>query len=227
MVDVLYEDNHLLVINKPPMLVTQGARPGEDSVVQQAADYLRKKYNKPGNVFVGVVSRLDARVSGVLVLARTSKAASRLSQQIRERSMDKIYLGMTSRPLPQAAGTLEDWLLKNEERQRVEVVGSANRERGAQQAILHYEQLFQWPAAIPASEPRWPLYRIHLVTGRKHQIRVQLAARQCPLLGDQKYGSREPFPVGIALHCATAGVEHPTRREKMEFTAPLPRHWFK
>ena len=220
---VLYEDNHLLVINKPAGLVTQGAGAGQESVVTRAADYLKKKYSKPGNVFVGVVNRLDALVTGVLVLARTSKAASRLSREFREQNPEKIYLGLVAGRLSPASGELQDWLLKNETRRRVECVDPDRP--GAKQAVLKYKLLESWNGQRLRLADRQSLIEICLVTGRKHQIRVQLASRGAPLLGDAKYGSRAPFSRGIALHCQRMSVKHPTRDEVLVFEAAVPKYW--
>ncbi|HUE70493.1 MAG TPA: RluA family pseudouridine synthase [Pirellulaceae bacterium] len=213
--DVLYEDNHLLVINKPAGLATQGVGDDEVSAVKLAKEYLKRKYQKPGNVFVGVVSRLDAQVSGVLVLARTSKAAARLSEQFRERQTRKIYWAVVDKPPKQSEATLTDWLKKDEKTQRM-VVTTAHA-IGAQKARLSYRELKRLAAGT--------LLEIELETGRKHQIRVQLAYHGTPILGDRKYGSRRPFPSGIALHARTLEIAHPVKKETLTFTAPLPKAW--
>ncbi len=216
---ILFEDNHLLVVNKPAGLATQGAAAGEPSLVAAAKEYLRQKYAKPGNVYLGVVSRLDRLVSGVIVLARTSKAADRLNQQFRGRDVRKIYWAVVSgRPAP-TSGQCTDWLAKDESQQRVRVVRETAPD--AQQAILSYRTL----AVVTAGA--W--LEVLLETGRKHQIRVQLAARGWPILGDRKYGSKEaPGPrEAIALHARRLELEHPVRHEPLDFTAPLPAWWKK
>jgi 23S rRNA pseudouridine1911/1915/1917 synthase len=213
--DVLYEDNHLLVINKPAGLVSQGATEDEPSAVKLAKEYLKRKYKKPGNVYVGVVSRLDAQVSGVLVLARTSKAAARLSEQFRERQTRKVYWAVVQKPPKEDAATLTDWLKKDEKTQKM-VVTTAHA-IGAQKARLSYRVLKRLPAGA--------LLEIELETGRKHQIRVQLAHLGCPILGDRKYGSRRHFSSGIALHARTLEIAHPVKKESLTFTAPLPKGW--
>ena len=213
--DVLYENNHLLVINKPAGLATQGVTDDEPSAVKLAKEYLKRKYKKPGNVYVGVVSRLDAAVSGVLVLARTSKAAARLSEQFRERQTRKIYWAVVDKPPKQNEGTLTDWLKKDEKTQRMVV--AITRTIGAQKACLSYRVLKRLPAGA--------LLEVELETGRKHQIRVQLAHHGCPILGDRKYGSRRPFTSGIALHARTLAIAHPVKKETLTFTAPLPSSW--
>lgn len=212
---MLYEDNHLLVINKPAGLVSQGATEDEPSAVKLAKEYLKRKYKKPGNVYVGVVSRLDAQVSGVLVLARTSKAAARLSEQFRERLARKVYWAIVDKPPKQNEATLTDWLRKDEKTQKM-VVTTAHA-IGAQKARLSYRVLRR---VAPGA-----LLEIELETGRKHQIRVQLAHLGSPILGDRKYGSRRPFPTGIALHARTLQIAHPVKKETLTLRAPLPTSW--
>jgi 23S rRNA pseudouridine1911/1915/1917 synthase len=217
--DVLYEDNHLLVVNKPAGLPTQGAAAGEDSLVVRAKEYLKRKYDKPGNVYVGVVSRLDALVTGVVVLARTSKAAARLSEQFREAEVAKTYWAVVE-GIPKASdATLVDWLAKDERQRKMVVVDSpADSASQGQEARLRFRQI----AALPG---RCPLLEVNLDTGRKHQIRVQLAHYGCPIVGDAKYGALRPFPEGIALHARRLVVIHPTLQTRLEFIAPLPESW--
>lgn len=211
---VLYEDNHLLVVNKPPGLVTQGAAEGERSLVNEARAYLKAKYQKPGNVYVGVVSRLDAPVSGVVVLARTSKAADRLTKQFRERETSKHYWALVSgSPAPQ--GELRDWLIKDERQQKVVVTVAETP--GAKEAMLRYR--------VRETIRGGAWLEIELITGRKHQIRVQLTARGWPVFGDAKYGSRVPFEQGIALHARTLELEHPVQKTQLSLTAPTPASW--
>jgi 23S rRNA pseudouridine1911/1915/1917 synthase len=212
---VVYEDNHLLVVNKPAGIATMGVTEDEPSFARQVKAYLKAKYNKPGNVYLGVVSRLDAAVSGVLVLARTSKAAARLSEQFRERETSKIYWAVAERLARSKSPQLVHWLKKDERQMRM-VVTAANTP-GAQKAILNYRPLQELSAGV--------LLEIELLTGRKHQIRLQLATVQAPILGDRKYGSHRPFPEGIALHSRQLTIEHPTKNEKLTFTAPLPAAW--
>lgn len=214
--DVLHEDNHLLVINKPAGLVTQGADAGAASVVTLAKDYLKEKYQKPGNVFLGVVSRLDALVSGVLVLARTSKGAARLTEQFQQGSVDKTYWALVDSPPRPASGELTHWVRKNDAVQRMEIVPRGTA--GAQEARLAYR--------ILGCELLGNLVEVRLLTGRKHQIRLQLGEIGCPILGDRKYGSRQPFlKDAIALHCVQLALDHPTTGERLEFRVPPPAAW--
>lgn len=213
---VLYEDNHLLVVDKPIGMSSQGAVPGEPSAVDWARHYLKQKFNKPGNVFVGVVSRLDRDVSGVLPLARTSKAAARLNEQFRERTVEKIYWALVEGS-PPAELRCVDRLALDERRVRMTTVEPDAAD--GQAAVLTLRSLRQLGGAT--------LVEIALETGRKHQIRVQLSERGWPVLGDRKYGSRREFPAGIALHARQVTFEHPTRREPVVVVAPCPPSWGK
>ncbi len=213
--DILYEDNHLLVINKGANLATMGAAPGAESLVALAKSFLKQKYQKPGNVYLGVVSRLDRMSTGVIVLARTSKAAARLSQQFRERSVSKTYWVLIPRPIHPEAGTLSDYLRKDESRQRMETCSEQHAE--AQFARLTYRML--------GSNPQATWLEIELETGRKHQIRVQLASRGYPILGDRKYDSQRSFKDGIALHSRRLILTHPTTKQQLQFEAPRPTSW--
>ena len=222
---VLYEDNHLLVLNKPIGMVSQGALPNEPSAVEWAKDYLKLKYAKPGNVFVGVVSRLDRDVSGVLVLARTSKGAARLNEQFRERTVEKTYWGAVawqpSATPPPDEGHCVDWLAEDADAGRMTTVDvdalSPGAKEDAQQASLRFRCLERAAAGA--------LLEVALETGRKHQIRVQLAARGWPIVGDRRYGSRRAFAEGIALHARSIRFRHPTRDETVTIEAPCPAAW--
>jgi 23S rRNA pseudouridine1911/1915/1917 synthase len=211
--DVLFEDNHLLVINKPVGLPTQGVVEGAASVVTAAKAYLKQKYKKTGNVYLGVVSRLDASVSGVIVLARTSKAAARLNEQFRERTAKKVYWAVVERSPAPPEGELTDWLKKDEKQQKMTVV--TRHTIGAQKAKLAYRTLHK--------QPQGCLLEVQLETGRKHQIRVQLAHLGCPILGDRKYGSKRRLPEGIALHAHTLEIAHPVSKAALHFAAPPPK----
>jgi 23S rRNA pseudouridine1911/1915/1917 synthase len=212
---ILYEDNHLLVVNKPAELATMGVGDSEPSLWRRACAYLKAKYAKPGNVYLGVVSRVDAAVTGAVVFARTSKAAARLSEQFREAAVGKVYWALVERPPDPPRGACTDWLLKDEPRRRMMLV--APTVPGAQEARLTYRVLEPLDTAT--------LVEVRLETGRKHQIRVQLAARGWHVLGDAKYGARTRFPRGIALHARRLVIEHPVRHERLEIVAPLPAYW--
>jgi len=214
---VLYEDNHLLVVAKPAGLLSQGDRTGDTTVLDLAAEYLRRRYHKPGKVYLGLVHRLDRPVSGVLVLARTSKAARRITAQIKSRSVEKRYSVVVEGRLREAAGRLEHYLVKRGEARRVGVFGQPVP--NGRRAELEYEVIETCPTAT--------LLDVRLLTGRSHQIRAQLAAIGHPILRDRRYGSSLPPGAGgwFALHAANFTLEHPTLGERMTFSAPLPEQW--
>ncbi|MGB1929709.1 MAG: RluA family pseudouridine synthase [Mariniblastus sp.] len=221
--NVLFEDNHLLVVNKPALLPTMGVKEGELSLLSQSRQYIKEKYDKPGNVYLGIVSRLDAFVSGVIVLAKTSKAAGRLSEQFRNRSANKTYWAIVPDALKQESGKLEDWVIKNESLHRMTVVPKGKKSpAGAKIARLNYKTL-----GIESTNRQAPtkLIEIKLETGRKHQIRVQLENAGASILGDRKYGSDLPFKRGIALHSRELSIEHPTKRVIQSFQAETPSWW--
>ena len=212
---ILYEDNHLLVVDKPPGLATMGVAAEIPSLLSEAKAYIKQQYQKPGNVYLGIVSRLDAPVTGVLVLARTSKAAARLTEQFRSKEVEKSYWALIEPKLQPAQATLQDWVRKDERHRRMHI--AAAETPGAKEAILSYRTL--------QSNRRSTLLEIDLQTGRKHQIRLQLSHQGHPILGDRKYGSAISFPAGIALHAHSLSFQHPVKNELLEFTAPLPAAW--
>ncbi len=220
---VIYTDNHLLVVDKPAGIATMGTPQDTTTIARQAALYLQQKYNKPGKAFVGVVSRIDRLVSGVLVLARTSKAASRISEQLRQQTVDKFYLAIVEGRWPTAANSagrwseIVDWVAKDDRAQRMRVVDSSHP--AAQQARLRVQ-----PLAISGDRS---LLKIELLTGRKHQIRLQLAEYGMPIWGDRKYGARSRFvrENAIALHCHQLVLNHPTTKQSMVFRASPAAHW--
>lgn len=185
------------------------------SLVKEAKQYLAEKYDKPGNVYLGVVSRLDAVVSGVVLLARTSKAAARLTEAFRSRTVDKSYLAVVSGVPDEEEATLEHYLRKDERQQKMHTTHAEMPD--AKLAKLSYRVL--------GNEKNTSLLEVKLETGRKHQIRVQLAKIGYPILGDRKYGSVMAFPVGIALHAYQLELEHPVRREPLNLQASLPPAW--
>ncbi len=211
----LYLDNHLLVVDKPAGLLTQADRTGDPDLVSLAKTYLKERFDKPGDVFVGLVHRLDRPTSGVVVHARTSKAAGRLSDQFRRRATEKRYLAVVAGQLADA-GEMVDGIDKGEGGS-VAVVPEGSP--GSQRAALRWRTL--------ARDARQSLVEVELLTGRKHQIRAQLAARGAPVLGDFRYGNQAPFDGGrgIALHAVRLTIQHPTKREPMTFTAPPRASW--
>lgn len=215
---IIFEDNHLLVVNKPADWVTQGAGDSQKSLLQAAKNYLKHKYSKPGNVYLGVVSRLDKPVTGAIVLARTSKAAARLSNQFRLRQIHKTYEALVAtRPNVELPAQLQltDFLRKNDARQRMEIC--SERDLHAKKAILSL--------TVVQKSANLLHLQVKLETGRKHQIRVQLANIDCPVVGDHKYNSSLTFSSGIALHSTSLAFEHPVQHEWLEFHAPHPPSW--
>lgn len=218
---VLYEDNHLLVVDKPAGLLVQGDRSGDETLLDRARSYLKQKYNKPGKVYIGLVHRLDRNVSGVVVLARTSKAAGRLSEQFRAGSPAKIYLAVVEGRLPEPEATLTAWLAPDGDARGVTCARFEPFE-GARESRLGYETLEQRRVAGRDCT----LVRIRLITGRRHQIRAQLALVGCPLLGDRKYGAGQALPDHrIALHAARLELTHPVGARPLAWEAPLPADW--
>lgn len=215
MLSVLYEDNHLLAVNKPAMLPTMGVAADEPSLLVEAKEYIRREYNKPGEVYLGIVSRLDAPVTGVVLIARTSKAAARLSAMFKERDVAKTYWALVEGRVEPANGTLVHHLRKDERHRKMHVTTASASD--AQRAELNYRTL----KFIKGNS----LLEIELLTGRKHQIRVQLADAFAPIVGDRKYGSRREFPHGIALHSRRLEIMHPVRKEPLVIEAPLPPSW--
>lgn len=227
--DILYEDNHCLAVAKPAGVPCAHFQGKEETLDRWVKAYLKEKYQKPGEVFLGIVHRLDKPVSGVMLFARTSKAAARLSEQFREGSIEKVYWAIVEGDVQAAAGSLEDWLRKDEERRRVEVVHP--REAGARQALLHFIRKGQHGGLT------W--LELRPQTGRTHQLRVQLAHHGHPIFGDARYGSIHTFGAAsspaapgsraavpaIALHARSLTFLHPIRYEPITLTAEVPKNW--
>ena len=216
LLEIIYEDNHLLVINKPAALPTMGVAADKPSVLSIAKQYIKEKNDKPGNVYLGVVSRLDAPVTGVLLMARTSKAASRLSEQFRKREVEKVYHAIVEGVPDERRATLQHWLRKDERHRRMHV--TMKDTETAQEAKLRFRVLRQLCGDLT-------LLEVHLETGRKHQIRVQLAAIGHAVVGDRKYKSGVRFRDGIALHSYRLKFMHPIKHEPLELTVPEPKSW--
>jgi 23S rRNA pseudouridine1911/1915/1917 synthase len=209
--DILYEDNHLIALVKPPGLATMGLPEGEETLLTQTKAYIKEKYAKPGEVYLGVVSRLDLPVSGVVLFARTSKAAARLNDQFRERSVKKTYAALVEGVITPPEAECVDRLCEDERHRKV--FRTQRRDEG-KEAKLRYRKLRQVHSCS--------LIEIQLETGRKHQIRAQLALRGFPIRGDFKYGAKMSFPHGIALYAWKLIFLHPVTKESIELTAPLP-----
>lgn len=205
---VLYEDNHIIVVEKPPNIPSQGDKTNDENMLDIIKGYIKEKYNKPGNVYVGLVHRLDRPVGGVMVFAKTSKAASRLSEQVRNKTFKKEYLAIVDGKLENKSGTLEDYLLKNEKNNMSKVV--PENTKNAKYAKLDYEVL-KYDSDINLS-----VLKVLLHTGRHHQIRVQLANCGHSICGDQKYGTRGRGKQ-ISLWAYSLTIVHPITKEKMKF----------
>jgi 23S rRNA pseudouridine1911/1915/1917 synthase len=211
---VIFEDNHLLALYKPAGLLVQGDESGEVCLLDLAKAWIKERHQKPGRVFLGLVHRLDRPVAGVMVLARTSKAAGRLSHQIRTRQMHKLYLALVEGRLSSVEGELAHHIERGERSSRIVSAGTPL----GREARLNYRVL---EAAGSRS-----LVAIELLSGRKHQIRLQLAHIGCPIVGDVRYGASSALPERqIALFAKQIVLEHPTRRERLSLVASLPVGW--
>lgn len=209
--DIIYVDNHLLVVNKRGGIPTQESPGCTENVTDWAKDWIKRKYDKPGKVFLEPIHRLDKPVSGLVLFARTSKALSRLQEMMRERTIGKWYYALVQQAPSEAQAVLEHYLVHDEHRARV--VTSAHPE--GKKAILSYRMLKESALGF--------LLEIELHTGRYHQIRAQLAQIRSPIVGDQKYGSSAKWSKeGIALHHGKLSFVHPVTKEELVFTAPLP-----
>jgi 23S rRNA pseudouridine1911/1915/1917 synthase len=210
---VIYEDNHLLIVNKESGLLVQSDDSEAIPLEDLAKDYLKKKYNKQGNVFCGVVHRLDRPVSGLVILAKSSKALERMNEQFRERTIKKTYWALTTERPPKDNDTLKHWLKKDKDSNTTRAF---NKEvSNSQLALLDYKILGKWG--------RYFLIEVNPITGRPHQIRVQLAKIGCPILGDLKYGHGEKVKgARVYLHSRKVEFEHPVKKDFMRFTARLP-----
>ena len=222
LLDVLHEDNHLLALNKPAGWPTAHFDGTTDTLDRLAKSYLKEKYAKPGNVFLGVVHRLDKPTTGAVVFARTSKAAARLSEQFREGGVEKVYWAVIEEKPTDGhrwafgdSGALDDWLLHDDAHHRVTVVPPNTP--GGKPARVLYTVLGRHAGLV------WLELRPH--TGRKHQLRVQLASRGHPVYGDDKYGSPHRLGHAIALHARSLTVLHPTQGNPVALVADLPKHW--
>ena len=212
--EVLYEDNHLIIVSKRAGEIVQGDKTGDTPLSETIKLYIKEKYQKPGEVFIGVVHRLDRPVSGVICFARTSKGLSRMNQLFaQDHRVGKTYLALSATPPPHSEGTLTHWLTRDTERNKAKAY---DREvPGSKKAVLDYKLL--------GKTDRYYLLEVHLRTGRHHQIRCQLAKMGCPIKGDLKYGSPRSNPDGsISLHARNLTLEHPVSHESISITAPVP-----
>jgi 23S rRNA pseudouridine1911/1915/1917 synthase len=218
--EVLYEDNHCLAVNKPAGLLSQGDRSGEPSLVDVASEYLKTRYGKPGEAYLGLLHRLDRPASGVMILAKTGKAAARLSEQFRSGTIGKLYWAIVEGAPPNGSGIWTDVLAKDRRANRS--FTQAEEGFAGKEASVEYRVVERWASRSKLElEPR---------SGRSHQLRVQLSSRGFPIVGDIKYGSRVRLKalagcLRIALHARQVTFSHPTRREPITIVAPVPADW--
>ena len=215
---VLFEDNHLLIVNKASGVLVQGDATGDTPLVELCKQYIKEKYQKPGAVFLGVVHRLDRPVSGVVVFARTSKSLERMNALFRDRETKKTYWAVVKNKPPKSEDTLVHWLLKDEKKNKTNFF--IRETPGTLRSELSYK-------VMGAAQSYW-LLQVNPVTGRPHQIRVQLASMGCPIRGDIKYGYDRPIGDGrsISLHAKSLEFIHPVKKEIVKFQAPLPDDGF-
>lgn len=211
--NVLYEDNHIIVINKRAGEIVQGDKTGDESLCDTAKQYLKEKYAKPGNVFIGLPHRLDRPVSGIVVLAKTSKALERLNRMFSEGSVKKIYWAITKQKPQKPEAELDSWILRNEKMNKS--FSYSKEVKGSKHALLRYRLI--------ESSQNYNLIEVELKTGRHHQIRCQLSSIGCPIKGDLKYGAQRSNPDGsISLHARYIEFIHPVSKEQVQITAPVP-----
>lgn len=212
--EIIYEDNHLIIVNKSCGEIVQGDRTGDKPLVEMVKDYLKMKYGKPGNVFCGVIHRLDRPVMGLVVFAKTSKALSRMNRLFQEREVRKIYWAITRNKPVEKEGTLTNYIYSVEKNNKSYI--SSSTENGALKAVLDYR--------VISESDNYHLIEVELHTGRKHQIRVQLSSIGCPIKGDLKYGYQRSNPDGgISLQSHRIVFVHPVSGELIDVTAPVPK----
>lgn len=211
--EVVYEDNHIIIVNKSCSEIVQGDKTGDKPLSEKVKEYLKDKYAKPGNVFCGVVHRLDRPVSGLVVFAKTSKALARLNNMFKDKEVKKTYWAIVADKPRNDEAVLEDYLVKNERQNKS--YAHPNPVQGSKKAILDY--------CVIGKSDRYYLLEVHLHTGRHHQIRCQLANIGCPIRGDLKYGARRSNPDGgISLHARHIEFVHPVSHITVSVTAPVP-----
>jgi len=213
--DVLYEDNHLLVVNKRAGMLVQGDKTGDKPLVEHLKDYIKIKYNKPNKVFLGIPHRIDRPVSGVVVFARTTKALTRLNQAFKDKKNKKTYFAVVKNKPPEIEGSLTHYLLKDQIKNKSKAYLTPPKNKNAKESKLKYYWL--------AESDNYHLLKIEPLTGRHHQIRAQLAAIRCPIKGDIKYGfARTNKDASIHLHAQAMELIHPVKKEPLIITAPPP-----
>lgn len=210
---VLYEDNHIIIVNKTVSEIVQGDKTGDKPLSETVKEYLKEKYNKPGNVFCGVTHRLDRPTSGIVVFAKTSKALTRLNEMFQKKEVKKTYWAIVKNPPKEHLGTLRHYLVRNEKQNKSYAYDT--KKPNSKLAVLHYKLI--------AHSDKYNLLEIDLETGRHHQIRVQLAKIGCTIKGDLKYGAPRSNPDGgISLHARKISFVHPVSKLLVEVVAPVP-----
>ena len=210
---VVYEDNHIIVVNKTSSEIVQGDKTGDTPLSEMVKQYLKEKYNKPGNVFIGVTHRLDRPVSGLVVFAKTSKALPRLNEMFRNGEVKKTYWALVKECPKETEGELVHYLVRNEKQNKSYAYDK--EVKNSKKAVLHYKLI--------GHSQNYYLLEVDLKTGRHHQIRCQLAKMGCPIKGDLKYGFPRSNPDGsICLHARTVQFVHPVSKEMIRLTAPVP-----
>ena len=210
---VVYEDNHIIVVNKTSSEIVQGDKTGDTPLSEMVKQYLKEKYNKPGNVFIGVTHRLDRPVSGLVVFAKTSKALPRLNEMFRNGEVKKTYWAIVKECPKETEGELVHYLVRNEKQNKSYAYDK--EVKNSKKAVLHYKLI--------GHSQNYYLLEVDLKTGRHHQIRCQLAKMGCPIKGDLKYGFPRSNPDGsICLHARTVQFVHPVSKEMIQWTAPVP-----
>ncbi len=215
---VIYEDNHVIIVHKESGEIVQGDKTGDRPLSETVKEWIKEKYAKPGNVFLGVVHRLDRPVSGLVVFAKTSKALTRLNEMFRKGEVHKTYWALVQTPPAVPEATLTDWLVRNERQNKSYAYD--HEVPGSKKSVLHYRTI--------GSTDRYTLLEVNLLTGRHHQIRCQLANMGCPIKGDLKYGARRSNPDGsISLLSHRVEFIHPVSKENISAVSPLPadRAW--
>ena len=211
---ILFEDNHIIVVNKLASEIVQADKTGDKTLGDSVSAYIKTTYNKPGNVFLGVVHRLDRPTSGAVIFAKTGKALSRLNTMFRDNEVKKIYWAVADAMPPNNTGVLENYLLKNQKQNK----------SYAQKTAVEGSKLAKLSYTVVKATDRYYLLRIELQTGRRHQIRAQLAAVGCRIKGDLKYGSPRSNPGGgIHLHARSLNFIHPVSKEQIDIIAPAPK----
>jgi 23S rRNA pseudouridine1911/1915/1917 synthase len=213
--DILFEDNHLIIVNKPAGILSQGDSTGDPSLLDKVKNYIKIKYNKPGEVYAGLAHRLDRPVSGLVIVCKTSKSLTRINEMFRNREISKKYIAISHNRPKVLKGEITSFLVKDPDKNKVTSSPIASKKHKSYQAITHYELVLHLEGKS--------VFQLDPITGRPHQLRVHLSSIQCPIWGDVKYGSpRNTDDKSIALHCRTLQFVHPVSKVPLVISAPFP-----